>query len=214
LKNLFSYDNWFFRGMTKLVLLIVVNAMFVICSIPIFTFGASYSGLYYAINKNLKFERGYAFRCFWEGFKDNFKQSTLANLLFLLITLIILGDTAAIQTLSESGRMNIGFQLFFYILLGFVWLYATWVFAYVSIFENKLKNVFKNCLILFFAEFPTTFITALILVFVGVVIYIIPYTVLIMPGVGVWLVSYRMQKSFRKYMSDEEKEKSDELNHL
>lgn len=214
MSNFFKADNWFFTGVTKLVLLIVVNAMFVICSIPIFTFGASYSGLYYAINKNLKFDRGYAFKSFFTGFKGSFKNSTLATILFLLITMIFAGDIAVLKTFGEMGRIPDSLFVIFIVLTALVWLYAIWVFTYTAVFENTLKNTLKNSLIMFFLELPTTLYAALILTFVGVIIYISYITILIMPGVGVWLISHRMQKSFRKYMTEEQREKEDEMNDM
>ena len=205
-------DNWFFTGVTKLVLLIVINAMFLIGCIPIFTIGASYSGLYYAVNKNLKFDRGYSFRCFWEGFKDSFKQSTIANLIFLAISMVLLGDVAVIQTFAQQGKINEGFSIFFMILLALVWLFAIWVFAYVATFQNSLKNIFQNCIKLFVAEMPTTLYAAVIMAFVAFIIWLIPPTVFVMPGVGVWFITMRMQRSFRKYMTQEQREKEDEIN--
>ena len=214
MEKFFRTDNVFFTGVTKLFLLIIVDALFVVCSLPVFTFGVSFSALYYTINKNLKFNRSYTFRTFWEGLKENFKQSTIATLIFILISLILLGDVAAVVTFAQQGVIPGGFEVLFYILLAIVWIYAIWVFSYIAMFKNDLKTIFKNCLRMFVSELPTTLYCALILAFVIVCVYLVYALVLIMPAAGVWLMSMRLQKSYRRYMTDEQRQQEDELNNM
>lgn len=212
--KIFKADNIVFTGATKLFLLIIVNALFVICSIPVFTFGAAFSALYYTINKNLKFNRGYTFGSFKDGLKENFKQSTLANLIFIAISMVLMGDIAAVRTFVEKGQMPDGFQVLFYILFFLVWIFAIWVFSYIAMFEADLKTIFRNCLKMMVVELPTTLYCAVIMLFVIASIYLIAVLVFIMPAVGIWLMSMRLQKSYRRYMTDEQKAKEDELNNM
>lgn len=191
-----------------------MDCLFIVCSIPIFTFGASFTALYYVINKNFKFERGYALGAFWDGFKSNFKQSTIVSLIFLAITFVLLGDIAVIRTFAETGQIPDGFQILFYIVLVILSLYNVWVFAYISMFKDNLKTVFKNCAVLFVAQLPTTIYCLLILVFVGVSIYLVKAFIIITPAVGVWLMSMRIQKSFRRYMTQEQRDYEDEINNM
>ena len=44
--KIFNYDSKFFAGMTKVSDTIIINILFVICSIPIVTIGASITALY------------------------------------------------------------------------------------------------------------------------------------------------------------------------
>ncbi len=45
--NIFNSDGWFARIFGTIGDIIVVNILFIICSIPIFTMGASMSAMYY-----------------------------------------------------------------------------------------------------------------------------------------------------------------------
>ena len=49
--NIFSSDGWFARVFGTIGDIIVVNILFILCSIPVFTMGASMSAMYYTLLK-------------------------------------------------------------------------------------------------------------------------------------------------------------------
>lgn len=49
--NIFSSDGWFSRVFGTIGDIIIVNILFILCSIPIFTMGASMSAMYYTLLK-------------------------------------------------------------------------------------------------------------------------------------------------------------------
>jgi len=54
----------------------VLNLLWCICSIPIFTIGASTTAVYYVTLKLVRDEEDGTFRSFFKSFKENFKQAT------------------------------------------------------------------------------------------------------------------------------------------
>lgn len=58
----------------------VLNLVFLITCIPVFTIGAALSSLYYVMSKETKGEYGYLVRTYIREFKRNFKDGTLAFL--------------------------------------------------------------------------------------------------------------------------------------
>ena len=56
--NIFSSDGWFTRVFGTIGDIIVVNILFIICSIPIFTIGASMSAMYYTLLKKQRTGEG------------------------------------------------------------------------------------------------------------------------------------------------------------
>lgn len=74
--------NPFFDFVNTLCNLFILNVVFVITCIPVFTTGAALSSLYYVIIKEIKGEYGYLVRTYIREFKRNFKNGTLAFLLF------------------------------------------------------------------------------------------------------------------------------------
>ena len=61
----------------KLFDTLVLGLLFLLCSIPIITIGASATALYYAYDKVVRRNEGYAVRAFFHSFKMNFAQATL-----------------------------------------------------------------------------------------------------------------------------------------
>ena len=51
-------DNGFFRTLGKLADLMILNILFIVCSIPIFTIGASLTAMYYVTLKMAENEDG------------------------------------------------------------------------------------------------------------------------------------------------------------
>ena len=85
----------------KGVKLLVVNALWVICSLPIFTIGASSCAACYVCLKLLNEEDGNVVSWFFKSFKENFKQGTIIWLFsapaFYAVTLcwgLLTGDDA------------------------------------------------------------------------------------------------------------------------
>ena len=71
MKNLFNVENpvWVFMG--KLVDMLILSGLWVICSLPVVTIGASTAALYYVTLKLANNEEGYTVRSFFHAFKEN-----------------------------------------------------------------------------------------------------------------------------------------------
>ena len=65
MKNLFNVENpvWVFMG--KLVDMLILSGLWVICSLPVVTIGASTAALYYVTLKLANNEEGYTVRSFF-----------------------------------------------------------------------------------------------------------------------------------------------------
>lgn len=90
LQGIFNYDNPVWRFIGKLGDLIILNILWIVCSIPVFTAGASATAVYYVTLKLVRDEDDSTIRSFFRSFKSNFKQAT-AIWLILLAAGIVLG---------------------------------------------------------------------------------------------------------------------------
>ena len=84
MRTLFHPDSKLMRTLTKLAEGILLSLMWFFLSVPVITAGASTAALYYTVHKSLFHDNGYVWLAFWNAFKANFKQSTIAWLLALL----------------------------------------------------------------------------------------------------------------------------------
>ena len=85
MRSLFDTDGLLMRVLTKIADTVWLNILFLICSIPIFTIGASITALYYVSFKTIKDEEGYITKDFFRSFKENFKQSTIIWIVLLVL---------------------------------------------------------------------------------------------------------------------------------
>ena len=63
--------------------LIALNLLWIVCSLPVITAGASITALYSVMFKIIKKEEGYIIKSFLKAFRQNFKQSTIIWLLLI-----------------------------------------------------------------------------------------------------------------------------------
>lgn len=95
--GLFSYDSKPMQILMFVGDLIILNILYLICCIPIFTIGAAQAGMYTACKVLLdKEDDSSPYAAFWRGFKRGFGTITLAwGLLTLLLLVITYGAVTA-----------------------------------------------------------------------------------------------------------------------
>ena len=92
MNGLFAPDSRFMRYLNRFADLMILNLLFLLTSIPIFTIGASLTALY-SVCFHLGTDReGSTFRDYFAAFKENFRQATA---LFLLLLLWLMGTGGA-----------------------------------------------------------------------------------------------------------------------
>lgn len=73
-KDIFRPDNLFSEVMTKIFDILLLNILWLICCIPVITFGASTTALYYVMMKLVRDEENGIVRGFFKAFKENFRH--------------------------------------------------------------------------------------------------------------------------------------------
>ena len=77
MKKFFNYEGGVWKALGKIADLMVLNFIYIICCIPIFTMGAAKTAMYGVTKKMAKNEESYIIRNFFSQFKENFKKSTI-----------------------------------------------------------------------------------------------------------------------------------------
>ena len=92
MNGLFTPNSRFMRYLNRLADLMILNLLFLLTSIPIFTIGASLTALYSVCFRLGTDREGSTFRDYFAAFKENFRQATS---LFLLLLLWLMGTGGA-----------------------------------------------------------------------------------------------------------------------
>lgn len=167
MRSLFDTDGFLMRVLTKIADTVWLNILFLICSIPIFTIGASITALYYVSFKTIKDEEGYITKDFFRSFKENFKQSTIIWIVLLVLYIIFGFELTTLLAMNTSmADAGIVIAMIPGLLILFVGLY---VFPLLSRFENTTKATIKNALFLSIANIPKTLLALVITIAIPVV---------------------------------------------
>lgn len=205
MSNFFNMDSPLMLFLSRICDLMILNIMCIVCCIPIVTAGASITALYTITLKMVKGEEAYIFNGFLKAFKENFKQSTIIWLIMALAGALIYTDYRASAFLPENVsnifRILIGALVIFYLMI------LVYIFPYTARFENNLKNIFKNSLLISILNLPWTFV---IIVFPAALVFItFLTTVTLAYGSMIWVLlgfssvaylnSIILRKVFAKY---------------
>ena len=142
LSSFLSNESRFGRVMTRCGIIIAANILFVLFSLPVVTTGAALTALYHVMFKTLRGDGVInPFVQFWIGFRTNFKQSTLAWLLCVLLVLFGWLDVR-ICLLSGGWVGNLRYAIYgLGVLLFIVMLY---LFPTMAAFDNTLPNLARS----------------------------------------------------------------------
>lgn len=215
LSGLFNYDNPVWRFIGKFWDVLIVNLLWFFLSIPIFTIGASTTAMYYVTLKLARDDDGYTIRSFFKSFKENFKQSTVIWMIFL-ITGVVLGFDLFyfIKVVSQSTFRTIMLSVF--AAFAFIWTAMfTYVFPLQARFYNPVKRTIFNAFFMAIRHvFHTIGMLAADVVLVFLALSYIPQLCIFGVALIAFFNSYMLNSVFKKYMPKEEKPEDMELRPL
>lgn len=204
-------DNPILQGIGKIADFVILNLLWLVCSLPIITIGASTTALYSVTLKLVKNEEGYIAKGFLKAFKENFKQSTLMWLLFMLLGFILIVDFSSLKLMPANFGAFL--RVLFLVMGGTLIGTATYAFSLQARFENTIRNTLKNALILVFAKLPYTLLILLLTVGPVFATILTPRTlmvgILIWIFVGVTLVAYLNSFLLRRVFAKLEEAKAE-----
>ena len=194
-------DNPIARALGRLCDLVILNLLFIVCSLPIITIGASATAMYTVMLKLVKDEEGYILKGFLAAFVQNFKKGTIAWLILLIVNALVYFNIY-LSSMMDIPTMSTVFMVIFMVFAVVILCGSLYVFPLIARYENPLKNTFKNAFLLSIGRLPFTALLVLIHA-VPVVIpllhtYLLAYGVLFWFLVGFSAVSWMSSKILRK----------------
>ena len=203
------FNSRFFDGITKITDMLIIGFYFLVCSLPIFTIGASLTALYYAIHKCVYKGRGYTLE-FFHSFKENFKQSTLSWLIFIAFFGILTGDIYITRNVIDKNSPFAAMSVFFVVLLVFTVVWSIYHFAYIARFANGFKASFKVSAIFMILNLGWSIAIIGVIVLLSYLIYRFPIFLIFSPGLIASALHPILERVFRKYMTPEDLAKEED----
>lgn len=199
----------FFNKLTDLVLL---NVLWLICSIPIITIGTSTTAMYYVSITSIRCGDGYVVRRFFKSFKDSFRKITPIWILMLMCGILFIGDLIFWNQVDTMfGRVMLVISAVIIILLSVIGL---WIFPVFAKFEGSRKSLLKNAAAFAIGYLPYT---AVIIVITAIVVYVNLVSVVansIMLFIGFALLAYIQSFFFYRVFMNHIDEKYDDYDYV
>ena len=133
---MFSPDSAFGRAMDRLGQLTALNVVWLVCSLPVVTLGASSTALYAVLLRMARQEDGHVVRQFFAAFRQNFRRATacflpVAAFAALCAVDLLLVRQGLLRLLAMMGLQAAALE-------------ATLLFPMLARYENTWKNQLAN----------------------------------------------------------------------
>lgn len=185
--KLMSMNSPLVRGLSRAADLVILNVLFIISCLPVFTLGVALSSLYAMLFKITGRREGHIVKSYFKELRINFKKGVPLGLIYTGLGALIAVNfdyvyrqqiTAAIGAVIVA--LGVASMLFFMLSL--------YSFALQSRFENTIKNTIKNSLLMSVKHFPKTMLlliingVPLILILNNIAYFIYAFPVLMLVG--------------------------------
>ena len=150
---MFSPDSKIMQILSRITDLILLNLLFLISCLPIFTIGAAITALYTMCFRLMREEYSSIMKSYLKAFRSNFKAATAAWGILLVIAV------PAVYYLTQTSQLEGVLQftgLFFVMILLVALMAGSYAFPWISQFDNAVIQSLTNSLILSVSRLPRT----------------------------------------------------------
>ena len=209
--KIFNVNNPFWTFMGKLVDVVVLHFIWIVCSIPIVTFGPATTALYYALLKDTRDEGSHYVRDFFKSFKQNLKQGIIIGLLVLVFGAMLVFSLQFYMRL-EMTSLFITIVKALAILVAILYLFILqYVFALLARFDNTVMKTIQNAFVFSIRYIGWTILMIIILIVPVFIVFWFTFIPLLIPGYAlvVFLDCYILNHIFKPYVKEQTGEDDD-----
>ena len=214
MNRLFGMESPLVTTLMKVGDFLCLSALWLAISLPIFTIGASSAALYAAVHHCLRRNEAGIWKHFWSAFRENFKRSTLAWLIELVVLVVLATDAAVFRSIRIAG----GFMGHFYWAalfveaVGLTW--TAYVAAYAARFNGTVGEILRYGFLLLRIH-PLRALGVMLPIVIGLALCLmVPFMVLFAPAIVCYIYRSVMETIFRLHMQPEDLEKEEARDEL
>ena len=163
MRFLFDPESQIMQILSRFCDIVILNLVFLLTCIPIFTIGAANTALYDVVFRMDTDREGKMLPTYFRSFRENFRQSTLVWLALLLFGVATYVNMTRFSVLGENSYL-LGYGLFIVSML--VLVLEVFLFSYsfplLSRFRNSTRQTAINALLLAIGNLPRTVVVAVI----------------------------------------------------
>lgn len=158
MRNLYNWNSPWVQNLTLLTNLIILNFLWLICCIPVFTAGAATTALYYTLIQFQTAKNDSVLNPFFHAFTDSFKQATLfwIPILAALALLIFNISYLLVNEVSMIHWSLIIVAMFVVIAL------LTYLFPLIARYHMGWRELISTSISLFILHLPLSLVIILL----------------------------------------------------
>lgn len=209
--GLFDYDSKLFQLLLRVSDVVALSLLWLLCSLPILTLGASTSALYYTAMKLVRQRGDSAISMFFHAFKENLRASLPVTLILLAVGYALVVDYSLLDEKMGASPVFHGLCI---VVLVFYAAFASLLFPVLAKFRCTLKQLLRNVLLLMVQHPLTTVaVTAMHLIPVWLIYGHLEwierlewFLLLFGPGGIAYVNALMLVPMFRRYIPEEQQE--------
>lgn len=206
MKQLFSIDGPVMGALGKIADFMILSLLWLMCCIPVITFGAATAALYYVTLKMARGEASGVAKLFFKALKENMKAGIVFTLVFALAGAVLYLDYTLM--LQLSGALGAVLRVVFMALGICCLLTALYTFPLQAQFVNTVKGTLTNAFWFALRNLRITLLVLLVhaspllLVFLSLenLLKLLPLLLLLLPSVIAFISSVLLMKVFKPLM--------------
>lgn len=133
---------------TRIAYSAYLNVLWFFCCLPIVTAGASTTALFYVTLKMAKDEEGNVTKSFFRAFRQNFKKATVIWLILLALGIVLALDGYIFYHMRFENAFWAVRTAVFLVALAAYAIVMMYIFPLLARFENTVKAMFLNSIML------------------------------------------------------------------
>jgi uncharacterized membrane protein YesL len=187
-------DGKIYKTMEFIMNAFLLNLLWLVLCLPILTVFPATTAMYGVVREWKKQNDIRIFFAFFRLFKENFKQSFLIGILWLVFTGLLLGDLIIINQLNSSVKYILFSFLF---LMGILYLFVSiYIFPVLVHYQVTWKNAIKNAMLLSISRLHHTILSILIIAAVMVLCFYLPAAMMLGFSISAYLVYSLVSRGF------------------
>ena len=195
-----------YSGFGSVVDIVYIGLLWLICSLPVVTAGPACTAAYYTMVKCVRRGRGHVTGEFFAAFRRNFLPSLKVWLVFLLL-IALWATNLFINRQADPEGLKLMTRLGAYLIIPLCFP-LSWVFAYISRFDNSTLDTLKFSLFISVKSLVPTVILLLTLAAFALAAWMFPALLPLLPGFCCLVLSLHIEPVFKTITAGFENDKN------
>lgn len=185
---------------TKIKKKLSLNILWLVCSVPVITIGASTTAMYYVAMKDCRGEEVNTAKDFFKSFKQNFIQATILWVIIAAVGSVI--GYFAVQAFAMTGNFSRLAEVAAAAVLIIYFYTIIYIFPILARYDNPILKTIRLGFAVASVNFGTTFIIILLWAFAAISVYIFHIILIFWLLIGNILIANYTAKNCTDIFSD------------